>query len=206
MQSHDIISSECISSVIHRLSLGIGDFEGFLYGTKHIINSSKLKDDGSYEKLSVTTVHNIYIFNAQKIIQGSAQIQESLRECPKGMKVVGWISGRREVPAMLSVGDRSTYIYLLGLHQKFPEIISQELILGLFVSKHLLNENAQDIEIGKSTMTSPFEFKFFNPSDNYSSIKIEIDNLKVTQSNYNDINFTYSLEGSHTEDLCNKVM
>ena len=98
------------------------------------------------------------------------------------------------------------YIYLLGLHQKFPEIISQELILGLFVSKHLLNENAQDIEIGKSTMTSPFEFKFFNPSDNYSSIKIEIDNLKVTQSNYNDINFTYSLEGSHTEDLCNKVM
>ena len=206
MQSEYIVSSECISTILHRLSLGLGDFEGFLYGTKQIINSSKLKDDGSYENKSVTMIHNVFIFSTQKIVFGASQIAENIRECPQNMQVVGWISGRREVPAMISLGDKSTYVYISQLTSRFPESISPDLIFGLFTSKNTLGESAGDIEIGKCAVVTPFEFKFFNPKENFSSLKIDIENLQETQSKYNGINFTYSLAGSRSQELCSKAM
>jgi hypothetical protein len=163
MQTHYTVTSECISAIIHRISLGLGDFEGLLYGTHQQVHSSKLKDDGTCESKQVTFIHNVFIFNSCKIISGSAQILENLQQIPKNTKVVGWISGRREVPLLPSVGDKSTFSYLSGLSEKFSEIISNELIFGLFISRSMNFEAAVDIEIGKSAMVSPFEYKFFNP-------------------------------------------
>jgi hypothetical protein len=205
MQTEYIISSETIASIIHRLSSGYGDFEGFLYGTSHVVNSKKLKDDGTYEKKLTVTIHNVFISNAQKIILCSSLLNETLARFPQGIKVVGWISGRREVPAIPSVGDRSTFDYLKGLAQKFPTVISENPIFGLFVSRNSASESASDIEIGKSAMISLFEYKFFSPRERFTGIKVEIDNLKETKSRYNDIYFTYSLISNNSEQVYNKI-
>lgn len=196
MQNQYTISSECIAAIIYRISLCLGDFEGLLYGSKQKITTSKLRDDGSYESIIVTMINNVFIFNSQKIISGSAQIQENIKEIPKEMKVVGWIAGRREVPPLPSVGDRSTYTYLSGLTEKFPNFFVPDLIFGLFISKNVHFESAAEIEIGRQTIVSPFEYKFFNPKENFVSIKVIIENLKDTQSKYNDLCLTYSLSST----------
>lgn len=89
MQTQYIVSSECISAIFHRLSLELGDFEGLLYGTRHVVNSSKLKDDGTYEKKIVTTVYNVFILNVPKIILGSSLLIKTFSECPQGMQIIG---------------------------------------------------------------------------------------------------------------------
>ena len=105
---------------------------------------------------------------------------------------------------MLSVCDKSTFAYLSGLVFKFSELFSPELIFGLFISRSLTFGGVTEIELGKSATISPFEYKFFNPKDHFNSIKIEIENLKETQSKYNDINFTFSLNPEHSVEICNK--
>lgn len=205
MQNEYIVSSECISAIIHRLSLSLGDFEGLLYGTKKNILSSKLKDDGTYETKSVTTVHNVFIFTTQKILFSSSLMQENLQQCPIGMQVVGWVAGRREVPPLISLCDHSTFANLLDLVQTFPTVISNELIFAVFVSKKI-QASSGDIEIGKSALIAPFDFKFFNANQDFSSIKIEIENLNETQSKYNPMNFTHSLVGNNSENLLKKVV
>jgi hypothetical protein len=190
MQTQYSISSECIAAIIQRLSLGLGDFEGLFFGNRQLVNSTKLKDDGSYETFTIISIHNLFLLTGSRIISG-VQLQDAFQQVPPNSQIVGWLAGRREVPLLPSVCDKSTFIYLNSLLDRFPSLIAPDLLFGLFLARSAPSEIPIDIEIGRSMPLLPFEFKFFNPKDSFNSLKVQTDNLKDTQTKYNEITFTY---------------
>jgi len=185
------VTGDCISSALYRLSLRLGDFEGLLYGTLNEVTSGKLKDDGQYESCKYLKIENSVITLNKKIVQLGEDIFEYLESVPEGMKVLGWVAGRTEVPCVPSVGDKSTVGYLTNISSNLSNFVKEGFIFALFTYKPASITGLIEIEHVKSANLVSFEYKFFKFSSQFESIKVEIENLKETNTKYNSEQFSF---------------
>jgi hypothetical protein len=187
------VSGECISSIFHRLSQNLGDFEGLLFGTLSSSESSKLLDDGSFEIQSFMRIQNVIILKTSKILNNLQEVQEAAETLPKGTAIVGWITARKEAPVIPSFGDIST-LQILSMYKESLQLDPNSLIFASFTSNPPQIPIRLEIENGQNPNCLSFEYKFFHPSNNFSSIRVEIENLKETNTKYNSEKFYNTLE------------
>lgn len=187
------ITGDCISTILHRLSLKLGDFEGLLYGTLNEVTSDKLNDNGLYETCKYLKIENSVLTLNKKIIQLNNDLFEYSNSVPEGMKVIGWVAGRTEVPCIPSIGDKSTIAHLTTISSNLSNFLKEGFIFALFTYKPASNKCLTEIEQVKTENLVSFEYKFFKFNSQFESIKVEIENLKETNTKYNSEQFSFAL-------------
>ena len=157
-----LISGHCIATIIAQLSRGYGDFEGLIYGTEIISPNFKRQDDGTEIHKIEMTIHNVCLVNSSKMLRDGNLLNRVLNSCPEGMKVLGWIAGRREVQPLPTLGDREMRTYLLNTKERFSAIFcSSEILFGSFCQNSKGMFETIDMDPRLKEMVS-FEYRFYN--------------------------------------------
>lgn len=194
MSSECIVSGQCIASLIHRLSLRLGDFEAILYGRERITKQRHVGDLEEEKYRVIQFIHFVAILNTPKMLHDPEILQKIKDQCPSEMLVLGWASGRREVPVRPTLGDHSTRDFLTGLQSSHKGLFTESpLIYGCFTQNSKSAEESADMDPALRS-TTKFEYKFF--SSTFEPVKVEMQNLHSTDTKYNQIPSTYSVPAS----------
>lgn len=89
MSNQYLISGQCIATIIHRLSMALGDFEGIIYGTEDLIQLQNIGDSGDAKLKIVFTIHDVCLLNIHRLIRDPSSIIKAISACPTKMKVLG---------------------------------------------------------------------------------------------------------------------
>jgi hypothetical protein len=194
------ITGECISSIFHIISQDLGDFEGILYGNQNTVKTEKLMDNGEYQTQTSIYIQNMIVLPTKILHTSPASFSSSVSSIPLNTLPIGWISSRKECPASPSLQNISTLPYLqnllssINLTHQIPT-----LIFGIFTFTEAEIPIRLEIEDGQQANCISFDFKFFNASQDFTPIRVEIENLKNTSTAYNSEKFICSREPFYTQ-------
>lgn len=200
------ISGDCVSNLLYRLSQRFGDFEGLLYGSQNQITTDKLKDNGEYDSMTYQKIENAILIKDKKIIHLKEDFNTYSNLVPEQMQILGWVACRTELPCIPSIGDQSTFTYLSQLSSNSSNFSKDGLIFAIFTYKPSSATSWTEIQNMKTSNLVTFEYKFFKYCGNFEPIKVEIENLKETNTKYNSEQFTYSFFEQEDNEIQNRIL
>ena len=189
------VTGECISSIFHIISQDLGDFEGLLYGTQNTTQTGKLLDNGDYQTQTSILIQSIIVLPSKILHTTSSSFSSSISKIASKYIPIGWISSRKDCPAIPSILNISTLPHIQSLLSSNSSGSSiPNLIFGIFTFTEAEIPIRLELEDGQQANCISLGFKFFNASQDFTPIRVEIENLKNTSTPYNSEKFYCSRE------------